>query len=75
MELRLLADTYRNEPDEKIRKQARERLGFTQAEVANKVGVKQNAISNYEKGIRYPRLDELEHIAKALKRTPPELIR
>ena len=55
--------------------QARKKLGLTQAELADKVGVRQNAISNYEQGIRYPRLDELEHIAKALKTTPARLIK
>lgn len=55
--------------------QARKKLGLTQAELADRVGVRQNAISNYEQGIRYPRLDELEHIAKALKVKVEQLIR
>lgn len=55
--------------------QARKKLGLTQADLAKKVGVRQNAISNYEQGIRYPRLDELEHIAEALKTTSARMIK
>ena len=35
--------------------QARKELGLTQEELAIKVGVTKNAISNYEKGIRVPK--------------------
>jgi transcriptional regulator with XRE-family HTH domain len=30
---------------------ARKKLGLTQAQIADKVGVRQNAISNYEQGV------------------------
>lgn len=54
----------------KIRKQR----GETQRSLAAKVGVTDTAISNYEIGIREPRLKTLKKIASALECSVSELI-
>lgn len=54
----------------KIRKQR----GETQRSLAAKVGVTDTAISNYEIGIREPRLKTLKKIASALECSVNELI-
>ena len=55
-------------------KQARKNLGLSQAELADKLGMQQGAIANYETGIREPKLSELERLAKALMTSPARLI-
>ena len=51
---------------EKIRR-ARKEAGFTQSELAEKLGVSQAMISAYEKGLRNPKLETLQKIANVLK--------
>ena len=50
---------------EKIRC-ARKEAGFTQGELAEKLGVSQAMISAYEKGLRNPKIETIEKIADAL---------
>jgi transcriptional regulator with XRE-family HTH domain len=49
-------------------------VGLTQAELAGKVGVKPNAISCYEMGVRFPRKYTLERLAEALDCDVKEII-
>ena len=55
--------------------QARKKIGLTQSELADKLGVNQSAVANWESGIREPKLSQLEDIAKVLKVKVEELIR
>lgn len=48
-------------------RQARERLGITQEELAFRIGSKQGAISKYESGSRAIHLSELPELARALE--------
>lgn len=50
---------------EKI-KSAREKAGLTQAQLAEKVGTTSQNISQYERGIRNPKYNTLEKIARSL---------
>lgn len=50
----------------KIR-EARNKLGLTQEELANMVGVKQTAIGNYENEVSHPREEILYKLFDALK--------
>lgn len=50
---------------EHIRKY-RKAAGLTQVELAQKLGLRQYVITNYERGIRKPPTDTLPRIAKAL---------
>lgn len=52
----------------------RERNGLTQAELAEKVGVSQGAVSGYEKGSLRPTIDVCAKLAKALGVTMDELM-
>ena len=52
----------------------RKEKGITQEELANKVGVQNTAICNYEIGIREPNLDTLKRLASALDCTVDELL-
>ena len=54
----------------KIRKEKE----MTQTALAEKVGVGDTAICNYEKGLREPNLDTLKKLATALEVTVDELI-
>lgn len=47
-------------------RQARERLGISQEELAFRIGKTQNAISTYENGNRMPHLSHLPELARAL---------
>lgn len=47
-------------------KQAREQAGLTQAQLAEKVGTTPQNISQYERGIRNPKIETIEKIAKSL---------
>lgn len=51
----------------KILKDAREKAGLTQAEVAEKAGIHFNYYARVERGEVTPRVDIVENIAKALK--------
>lgn len=48
-------------------REARERLGLTQEELAFRINKTQNSISTYESGTRSIRLTELDTLAKALE--------
>lgn len=48
--------------------------GLTQGELANKVGVLNTSICNYETGIREPNLEMLKKLASALECTVDELL-
>lgn len=50
-----------------IFKEAREKAGLTQAEVAEKAGIHFNYYARVERGEVTPRVDIVEKIAKALK--------
>jgi transcriptional regulator with XRE-family HTH domain len=51
----------------KILKDAREKAGLTQAEVADKAGIHFNYYARVERGEVTPRVDIVENIARALK--------
>ena len=51
-------------------KDARERLGFSQAELAQVVGVTARTIQNWEAGISQPRPKQIDTINKLLKVLP-----
>jgi repressor LexA len=48
-------------------KKNRERLGYNQLDLAGLVGCTQHAISNWEKGVRTPRVDKLIKLSIILK--------
>jgi len=50
----------------KILKNAREKAGLTQAEIAEKAGIHFNYYARVERGEVTPRVDIVENIAKAL---------
>lgn len=50
---------------EKIQ-EARSKAGLTQQQLADKLGVSQQYIGNYESGKRYPKIQTLQKIADAL---------
>lgn len=52
----------------------RNRNGITQAELAQRVGVKTNTISQWETGKRAPGYEALDQLAAALNCTPSALI-
>lgn len=51
----------------KILKEAREKAGLTQSEVAEKAGIHFNYYARVERGEVTPRVDIVENIARALK--------
>lgn len=51
----------------KIFKDAREKAGLTQAEIAEKAGIHFNYYARVERGEVTPRVDIVENIARALK--------
>lgn len=63
---------------EKI-KQARKKAGYTQKELGEKLGISQVRVAQYENGIRNPKIETVNKIAKALNveitDLIPELIR
>lgn len=52
----------------------REKNGWTQKELAQKVGLSWNTIWNYEKGRREPRLQDLKKFAEIFNCTIDELV-
>lgn len=50
-----------------ILKHWRNKKGFTQSELAGYLGVKQNTISSWEKGVRTPGMDELDKLCEIYK--------
>lgn len=53
---------------------AREQAGLTQSQLAEKIGTTPQNISQYERGIRRPKIETIARIASALKRSPFDLI-
>jgi transcriptional regulator with XRE-family HTH domain len=62
----LMTDTVAKQMGERIRI-AREQLGITQTQLADRLGKTQNTISNYENGNRVLRADELPQLAAILE--------
>ncbi len=58
--------------NQKIR-EYREKLSMTQAELAEKLGIRQSAIAMWENGTRFPRADKLPQLARLLGCTIDEL--
>jgi len=56
-------------------KKARMKLGLGQVELAKKIGIDQRAISNYETGLRKPRIARIPIIARALNVSIDELVK
>lgn len=52
----------------------RERCGYTQKELADKLGVKANTISNYEKGVSSPDFEMLELITTILQTKADDIL-
>ena len=48
-------------------KESREKKGLSQTELANRVGLKQTTISQYENGFRKPNLSMAKKLADALE--------
>lgn len=57
-----------------IIKDARKKAGLTQKELAEKAGTAAGTIQQYERGIRQPRIKQIEQIAKALEVDPCSLM-
>ena len=55
-------------------KKLREALGITQKELADKLGISQSAVGNWESGLRNPRANDLQDIAKALNTSVVQII-
>ena len=55
-------------------KAARKKAGMTQKELADKLGIPYQGISQYERGIRNPKIATVKKIAEALQVSPSELI-
>lgn len=55
-------------------KSCRLKIGMTQKELAEKMGVDQTAISQWETGESLPRADKLPHLARILGCTIDELL-
>lgn len=51
----------------------RKEYGFSQEELAEKIGLKKQSISNIERGVRYPTFETLEKLAQLFKATPTQL--
>ncbi|MGI5855927.1 MAG: helix-turn-helix domain-containing protein [Candidatus Merdivicinus sp.] len=58
---------------EKIR-EARSKAGLTQQQLADKLGVSQQYIANYESGKHYPKIQTLQKIADALEVSMADLL-
>lgn len=56
-------------------KKHRKKIGLTQAELADKVGIGRSTLAQYEAGDRNPKKDALEKIAQALDMTPAEFFK
>lgn len=56
-------------------KKRRKRLGLTQREMSEKLGVKQNTLSQYEKGKREPGINMLRKLADLFGCTIDDLLR
>lgn len=56
-------------------KKARMELSLTQMDLAKKIGIDQRAISNYETGLRKPRIARIPIIARALNVSIDELVK
>jgi transcriptional regulator with XRE-family HTH domain len=55
-------------------REARERLGLTQEEVAHRSGVHATEVSRMEAGKRDPQVSTLERLAKAVEVKPGQLL-
>lgn len=55
-------------------KELREKRGLSQTELANRVGLKQTTISQYENGTRRPNLSVAKKLADALGTTLDEFV-
>lgn len=55
-------------------REARERLGLTQEDVAHRSGVHATEVSRMEAGKRDPQVSTLERLAKAVEVTPGQLL-
>lgn len=55
-------------------REARERLGLTQEEVAHRSGVHATEVSRMEAGKRDPKVSTLERLAKAVEMQPGQLL-
>ncbi|AYA34954.1 XRE family transcriptional regulator [Enterococcus faecium] len=51
----------------------RKEHGYSQEELAQKIGLKKQSISNIERGVRYPTFETLEKIAQLFNATPIQL--
>lgn len=58
----------------KALKEAREKGGLTQQELAKKAGINSNAYAKIERGSALPELDTLEKLAKALGVTSSDIL-
>ncbi len=56
-------------------KERREKLGYTQEQVAEKAGISLRAYKMYESGERIPRADVMARIAKVLRTSVEQLLK
>lgn len=56
-------------------KERREKLGYTQEQVAEKAGISLRAYKMYESGERIPRADVMARIAKVLRTSVERLLK
>jgi transcriptional regulator with XRE-family HTH domain len=62
-------------PCQKLLKKVREDLSMTQEQIAEEIGVAQNAYSSWERGTRTPRRKEYSKIVSALKKRKMDICR
>ena len=60
-------------PNGQLIKAARQKAGMKQAELASKLGLPQQSISQWERNVRNPKIESLEKIATALEIDVDEL--
>lgn len=60
-------------PNGELIKAARQKAGMKQAELASKLGLPQQSISQWERNVRNPKIESLEKIATALEIDVDEL--
>ena len=69
----LISMTFEEELSRNIRR-ARQRLGYTQFDFAQKIGVGTSCVSQYERGRRTPNLEKMSIIAHVLGMSLDDLV-
>lgn len=62
------------QPVHQVLREARERLGKTQTEVAGELGVTQPLIAKWERGEGLPRTEDVRDVARVYRLKPEQLL-